>query len=269
MISIKDDEFKYLVNMVKSKYGINLTQKRVLLEGRLTNYLTEQGYGDYRTYIQVLERDQTGKEITNFLNKVTTNHTYFMRESDHFDFFRDRVLPLLERKVTDRDLRIWCAASSTGEEPYTLAMILADYFGSKTPPWDKRLLATDLSEKVLVQARQGQYLREDIEKLPEAWMKKYFRKVNDDAMQVVDTIRKEIIFRKFNLMDKIVAKRPYHVIFCRNVMIYFDAATKADLVERMYDVMAPGGFLFVGHTESVAKPTRFNYVMPSVYQKGG
>jgi chemotaxis protein methyltransferase CheR len=269
MISIKDDEFKYLVTMVKSKYGINLTQKRVLLEGRLTNYLTEQGYADYRAYIQVLEHDQTGKEITNFLNKVTTNHTYFMRESDHFDFFRDRVLPMLEQRVTDRDLRIWCAASSTGEEPYTLAMILHDYFGGKTPHWDKRLLATDLSEKVLEQARLGQYPLEATEKLPETWKRKYFHKVDTDTVQVTDTIRKEIIFRKFNLMDKIVAKRPYHVIFCRNVMIYFDAPTKADLVERMYDVMTPGGFLFVGHTESVSKPTRFNYVMPSVYQKGG
>lgn len=269
MLKMRDDEFKHLVTFVKSNYGINLTQKRVLLEGRLTNYLTERGFSDYASYIKMLEADKTGQEITTFLNKVTTNHTYFMRESDHFDFFRDKALPFWEPRVRDRDLRVWCAASSSGEEPYTLAMILHDYFGAKSPKWDKRLLATDLSLKVLEQARHGQYLGESIQTLPESWKKKYFSKVNDETYQVVDGIKREVIFKQFNLMDPIVAKRPFHVIFCRNVMIYFDAPTKADLVERMYDVMAPGGFLFVGHTESVAKPTRFNYVMPSVYQKGG
>lgn len=269
MIRIKDDEFKYLVNYVKSNYGINLAQKRVLVEGRLTNYLAEKGFSDYTSYFKMLESDKSGREVITFLNKISTNHTYFMREADHFDFFRDKVLPFLETRVADRDLRIWCAASSSGEEPYTLAMILHDYFGKKTPPWDKRLLATDLSLKVLEQAQLGQYPAESIKTIPETWKKKYFRTINTDTVQVVDRIKREVVFRPFNLMDKIVAKRPYHVIFCRNVMIYFDAATKADLVERMYDQMAPGGFLFVGHTESVAKPTRFTYVMPSVYRKDG
>jgi chemotaxis protein methyltransferase CheR len=190
-----------------------------------------------------------------------------MRESNHFDFLRDTVLPRLERTVQGRDLRVWCAASSSGEEPYTLAMILNDHFGRMNPPWDKGLLATDISLKVLEQAKAGIYSMESIKDVPERWKRSYFKKIDDETVQVVPEIRKEVIFRQFNLMDKIIAKKPYHVIFCRNVMIYFDTPTKSDLIDRFYDVMAPGGYFFIGYTETIPKPSRFKYVMPSVYQK--
>ncbi len=268
MIKIRDDEFQYLVGYLKGNFGINLTQKRVLLDGRMGGYLAQQGYQSYSDYIKVLQADKTGKELQILLNRVTTNHTYFMREPEHFDFFGKIVLPYLEQTVPSRDLRIWCAASSSGEEPYTLAMILHDYFGHKSPAWDKVLLATDISQKVLDMAKQGIYPEESIEKIPEAWKRKYFRKVPDGGVQVVDSIRSQVVYRLFNLMDPIRYKKPYHVVFCRNVMIYFDAPTKAAVVERLYDAMAPGGYLFIGHTESIARPTRFNYIMPSVYQKG-
>lgn len=268
MIKITDSEFQHLVDYLKKHYGINLQQKRVLLEGRLASYLEEHHFANYGEYIKALEADTSGHEITNLLNKVTTNHTYFMREADHFDYFRNQVLPILERDVRDHDLRIWCAASSTGEEPYTLAMILNDYFGSKVPKWDTKLLATDISLKVLEIAKLGVYHNESLKDVPEQWKRKYFTKHDDDSVQVVQEIRNNVVYRQFNLMDHIVAKKPYQVIFCRNVMIYFDAPTKADLIERMYNALCPGGFLFIGHTESIAKPSPFNYIMPSVYQKG-
>jgi len=268
MMRINDEEFQFLVGYLKGQFGINLIQKRVLLEGRLGNYLVQNGYGSYSEYIKMLKADSTGKELTNLLNRVTTNHTYFMRESEHFEYFSQKILPELENQVKNRDLRVWCAASSTGEEPYTLAMILHDHFGGKNPPWDKVLLASDISQKVLEHAKEGIYPEESIEKIPAHWKKKYFIKLRDGAVQVVPEIRKQVVFRIFNLMDPIKFKDRFHTIFCRNVMIYFDLPTKAALVERMYDAMHPGGHLFVGHTESVAKPTRFQYVMPSVYQKG-
>jgi chemotaxis protein methyltransferase CheR len=267
MIKLTDKEFTYMVSYVKNNFGIDLSKKRVLLEGRLGQYLLDQGYADFTAYIKALEADKSGKELTNLLNKVTTNHTYFMRESNHFDFLRDTVLPQMERMVQGRDLRVWCAASSSGEEPYTLAMILNDYFARKVPAWDKGLLATDISLKVLEQAKTGMYPLESIKDVPEKWKRSYFKKVEDDIVQVVPEIRNEVTFRRFNLMDKIVAKKPYHVIFCRNVMIYFDTPTKSDLIDRFYDVMAPGGYFFVGYTETIPKPSRFKYVMPSVYQK--
>lgn len=269
MIKITDSEFKYLVDYLKQHYGINLQQKRVLLEGRLSNYLEEHGYSNYDAYIKALKADKSGKELTNLLNKVTTNHTFFMREADHFDYFKNTVLPVLESRVPDRDLRIWCAASSSGEEPYTLAMILKDYFGQKHPPWDTKLLATDISLKVLEKAKTGVYPLEAIKDIPETWKKKYFKKFDSGHVEVVPAIRAEVVYRQFNLMDKIVAKKPYHVVFCRNVMIYFDAPTKTAVIDRIYDALCPGGYLFIGHTESVPKPSRFQYLMPSVYQKGG
>ena len=269
MIKITDKEFQHLVDYIKKHYGINLQQKRILLEGRLNSYLEEHGLKTFSEYIKMLEADTAGKEITNLLNKVTTNHTFFMRESEHFTYLKNQVLPILERDVRDRDLRVWCAASSTGEEPYTLAMILQDYFGTKNPKWNTQLLASDISMKVLEMARHGVYSAESLKGIPELWKKKYFSKYSDDQFQVTANIKNEVVYRQFNLMDPIKAKKPYHVIFCRNVMIYFDMPTKAALVERMYNALCPGGFLFIGLTESLPKPSPFNYIMPSIYQKGG
>lgn len=268
MIKLTDSEFQYIVHYVKSNFGIDLSKKRVLLEGRLNNYLSEQGYPDFSSYFKAVEADKTGRELTNLLNKVTTNHTYFMRESEHFDYLRDVALPDVERRIRDYDLRFWCAAASTGEEPYSLAMILQDRYGQRTPRWDKTLLATDLSMKVLEIAQNGIYNNEALAKIPPSWKSKYFIKYDEGSMQVKPEIRKEIVFRRFNLMDPITVKKPYHIVFCRNVMIYFDTATKAALAERIYDAMAPGGYLFIGFTESLPKPSRFQYVEPSVYKKG-
>ena len=269
MIKIKDEEFQFLVDYLKKNFGINLIHKRVLMEGRLGSYLAQNGYNNYAEYIKVLKEDKSGAELTNLLNKVTTNHTYFMREPEHFDYLANVVLPSIETRIPKRDLRTWCAASSSGEEPYTLAMILHDYFGAKSPTWDKTLLATDISQKVLDLAKEGVYLEESIEKIPASWKNKYFQKHGPGTVQVSSEIKKQVVYRIFNLMDPIKYKEPFHIIFCRNVMIYFDAPTKSAVVDRLHDALHPGGYLFVGHTESLARPTRFQYVMPSVYQKGG
>lgn len=267
MIKLTDQEFHYLVKYVQSNFGIDLHKKRVLIEGRLNGYLLDKGYGSFSDYIKAVEADQSGKELTNLLNSVTTNHTYFMRESEHFTFLRDYALPDVERNIRNRDLRLWCAAASTGEEPYTLAMILQDHFGKRVPQWDTTLLATDLSAKVLEIAKNGIYANESIESIPASWKANYFTEVDKEHMQVKPQIRKQVVYRRFNLMDRIVAKKPFHIVFIRNVMIYFDTPTKADLIDRIYDVMAPGGYLFIGFTESLPRPTRFQYIKPSIYKK--
>lgn len=268
MIKMTDDEFRFLTGFLKQKFGINLENKRVLLEGRLNSYFLQNGYNSYAEYISILKTESTGKELTNLLNRVTTNHTYFMREIEHFEFLSRKVLPELEARVRNREIRVWCAASSTGEEPYTLAMVLHDHFGRKTPGWDKSMLATDISQRVLEHAKQGIYTEESIEKIPESWRRRYFTPEGPGMVRVVPEIRSQVIYRTFNLMEPIKFKGKFHVIFCRNVMIYFDAPTKAALAERMHDALYPGGYLFVGQTESVAKSARFEYVMPSVYVKG-
>lgn len=156
---ITDGEFQRIVGYVKQHYGIDLSQKRVLVGGRLENYLVRNGYANYNEFMAKVEHNPKGSEATDLVNILTTNHTYFMRESEHFEFMKNVALPWAKsRTMGTKDLRVWCGASSTGEEPYTLAMIIQDFFGMDHT-WDTRLLATDISMKVLSHASKGVYLK--------------------------------------------------------------------------------------------------------------
>ena len=267
MLKLTDADFRRLVSFVKTNYGINLQKKRILIEGRLTNMLTEKGFTDYKSYLDHVFSEPTGKEIVALVNKLTTNHTFFLREPEHFEYLKTVVLPYIEQSVKDHDMRIWCAASSTGQEPYTLAMIIDEYFGDRKPLWDSKILATDISTDVLNKAKDGIYTDEMVKDVPERWMKKYFNQIDSTHFQVVDRIRKEVIYKQFNLMDKIVYKKPFDLISCRNVMIYFDADTKAELIERLYDATKPGGYFFIGHAENVQKSTRYQFIKPAIYRR--
>ena len=165
-----DEEFIRIKTYLKNKYGIDMKDKMKIVEGRLENYLRANGWTSYSQYMNELEHDITGKLEKQFVNILTTNHTYFMRESEHFDYMRNEVLPYLKKKeAVNKDLRIWCAASSSGEEPYTLAMILVDYFGLEHSKWDTQILATDVSTQALQTAIRGRYIREQNEPLPDTW----------------------------------------------------------------------------------------------------
>lgn len=264
-----DAEFQRICNFVYQKCGITLTEKKVLVEGRLEAQLAQAGYEDYTTFMNAVESDITGKKPQRLVNILTTNHTYFMREPEHFVFFRDVVLPELKRSLAGtKDLRIWCGASSTGEEPYTLAMIMYDFFALDNMLWDTQLLATDISTDVLRTAIQGRYDKDQIEALPEQWKRRYFKEVNEEQWEVKDEIKKQVLFRQFNLMSTFPFKKQLHVVFLRNVMIYFDKETKTELLKKIYDNLAPGGYLFVGTTEAVDRvKVPFKYVQPSVYKK--
>lgn len=265
---ITDSEFHRVVGYVKQTTGIDLSEKRVLINGRLENYILRNGYHGFDEYMAKVEHDPAGKEARNLINALTTNHTYFMREFEHMDFLRQEVLPKLkEKEAARKDLRIWSAASSTGEEPYTIAMVLQDFF-SLDHGWDTKVLATDISTKVLQHAQKGKYLAEQIEPLPEKWRRKFFTKLSEEEYQVKEELRNEVIFRQFNLMNPLPFKRPFHVVFLRNVMIYFDENTKLQLLRKIYDYLEPGGYLFIGTTEALnRKGTAFKYVEPSIYQK--
>ena len=175
----------------------------------------------------------------------------------------------MKMAVKDKDLRVWCAASSTGEEPYTLAILLADFFKNEAVMWDKRLLATDLSLSVLEEAKRGIYSKEKLSSLPKIWVLNYFDKISEEQYQVKRTLRKEVVFRRFNLLEpQFPFKKKFHIIFCRNVMIYFDNDTKTKLISKLYDSLEHGGYLFIGHSESISRETtKFQYVQPAVYRK--
>lgn len=270
MINIKDAEFRDLTSYIKKRYGLNLTEKKQLIEGRLSNMIIEQGFKDFSSYLKFVFADTSGKEINSLINKLTTNYTYFMRESDHFDYFRKTVLPTLEANSKTKDIRIWCAGCSSGEEPYTLAMLMEEYFGENKYMWDTKVLATDISEKVLEIAKKGIYAEEAIKDIPKYWGLRHFSKIENGNHQISDKMRNEVIYRKFNLMSEVFPfKKKLDVIFCRNVMIYFDEKTKIELINKFYDITEPGGYLFIGHSESInKKETNYKYIMPAVYRKG-
>ncbi|NNJ32809.1 CheR family methyltransferase [Lacrimispora defluvii] len=270
MIVIQEQEFRRFADYIKVNYGIHFkNEKKTLVEGRLGQVLTSMNMGSLTEYMEYVTTDKTGQAAAVMLDRITTNYTFFMREPEHFHFFRDRVLPYLSQTAKDRDLRIWSAACSTGEEPYTLAMLIDEFFGSNKAAWDTKILATDISQGVLASAMSGVYGKEKIADLPDGWKKRYFKPLDSERCILSEKIRNEVIFSNINLMNtSFPFKRKMHVIFCRNVMIYFDNDTKDRLAERLYDITEPGGFLFIGHSESLNREaTRYRYVMPAVYRK--
>lgn len=270
MVKITDDEFLLLAKYIKEFSGINLKSgKKTLLIGRLTGLLTELGMSSFMEFYRYLRLDKEGIVLSKLIDRITTNHTYFMREAEHFTYLKDEVLPFLNQTVKNRDLRIWCAASSSGEEPYTIAMILEDYFGKSLHKWDKKILATDISMEILSVAIKGIYSKNQLTAVPKIWLLNYFDKIDGMRFQVKPIMRNEVIYRRFNLLETILPfKKKFHIIFCRNVMIYFDTETKDELVERFYNHLEYGGYLFIGHSESIDRnQSRFKYVRPAVYRK--
>lgn len=268
MIKITDNEFNAITSFIQSNYGVDLRKKRALIEGRLGNYIATLGFNNYQDYFEYAKKDPSGEELTTLLNRLTTNHTYFMREGEHFEFYRDNVLPWIEKDLRTKDLRVWSAGCSSGQEPYTLAMITLNYLGNAATQWDHTILASDISDRALSTAKQGLYPKSDLSELPQDWVRKHFVSHDEDQYAVNDKLRKSVAFRRFNLLDKFTFKQPFQAIFCRNVMIYFDTPTKNTLINKFYDVLLPGGYLFIGHSESLSACThKYRYVKPSVYQK--
>ncbi|MBN2795919.1 MAG: protein-glutamate O-methyltransferase CheR [Clostridia bacterium] len=267
---ISDKEFELLAELIENYSGIHLKlEKKTLMTGRLNVFLRELNLNSFMDFYNYVKNDKEGIYLSKLIDRMTTNHTFFMREKQHFDFFRDSVLPYLKSTVKDRDLRIWCAASSSGEEPYTLAMILEDAFGKEIPSWDKKLLATDISFDVLEQAKLGIYPKDRLVDIPKMWMMNYFKDIGNGSYQVIHSLRNQVIYRRLNLTDPTFPfKKKLHVIFCRNVMIYFDNPTKEKLINQFYEILVPGGYLFVGHSESIDRnKSKFKYIQPAVYRK--
>jgi len=269
MITITDNEFNQIKNYVINNFGIDLSKKRVLIETRLQNYLAQKECNNFSDYYNKIVNDRSGSEIKELVNHITTNYTFFNRENSHFDYLKNQVLPYLTKNIDNRDLRIWSAGCSSGQEAYTLSMIVGDYFGKEILYWDTSILATDISNDMLEIAQTAIYTDQQIIDLPSAWKLNYINKIANDKNAIIDKIKKNVIFRKFNLMNEIYPfKKKFHVIFCRNVMIYFDNETKNKLVNKFYDNLEYGGYLFIGHSETVdSTASKFKYVLPAVYRK--
>jgi chemotaxis protein methyltransferase CheR len=265
-------QFQRISSLVKGLCGINLHDGKVaLVKARLNKRLRVLGLADYGEYLDRVHSDVDGSETRMMLDALSTNLTCFFREPAHFDVLRRTVLPgLLERHKADRRLRIWSAGCSSGEEPYSIAMTLVDAMSS-LEAWDIGILATDISVQMLRVAAQGVYGVDRLRNAPSHVAAQHFVPVPDggrQSRQVSPALRRLVNFARLNLMAPWPMKGAFDVIFCRNVMIYFDKPTQESLIERFWRQLAPGGTLFIGHSESLTGIRhKFRYLQPTVYEK--
>jgi chemotaxis protein methyltransferase CheR len=265
-ITLNDRQFKKICDLIYSITGIRLSDgKEELVKSRLAKRLRTLGLRNYDDYLELIEQDKKGSELKLMIDSLTTNKTSFFREMPHFDYLKSAVLPGVARK-----LRIWSAGCSTGEEPYSIAMLLNEELGG-IDRMDVAILATDISTRVLAKARDGLFDEVAVQEIPRLMLGSYFAVEKRDGARIYragDRLRKIVTMAQLNLMDSWPMKGPFDVIFCRNVMIYFDKVTQNNLVNRFWELLPPGGHLFVGHSESFTGLThRFRYVRPATYVK--
>jgi chemotaxis protein methyltransferase CheR len=268
-----DADFNALRALVREHTGISLSDaKRELVYGRLSRRLRILGLQSFAEYRRLLTSDPESQEIVEFCNAITTNLTSFFRESHHFDYLREHVLVPLAAHAPGRRLRIWSAGCSTGEEPYSIAMTVREALPD-TARHDLRILATDLDSDVLSRARAGIYAPDRVQGLSAPRVSTFFREQGEGNMQryaVTPALRELITFNQLNLMHQLPMKGPLDVIFCRNVVIYFDKDTQRDLFKRYAQLQRPGQTLFLGHSESMFKVSDdYTLVGRTIYRRNG
>ncbi|MDP1697156.1 MAG: protein-glutamate O-methyltransferase CheR [Xanthomonadaceae bacterium] len=268
-IALRDEDFQFIAAFVFERCGIVLgANKRQLVYGRLMRRLRELGLSSFAEYCQRL-RSQPEDELDPLASAISTNVTSFFRENHHFDYLAQELLPALAGAANPR-IRIWSAGCSSGEEPYSIAMVMAEALGNRAQSIS-RVLATDLSLRALTVAQQGMYPLDRLQGVSEQRRKRWFlsgRGGNDGQVIVAQSVRDLITFKQLNLLHDWPIKGPLDAIFCRNVVIYFDNPTKQRLFARYAQLLAPGGFLFLGHSESLhGMSDAFDLVGRTIYRK--
>lgn len=270
ILDISDHEFQLLSSLVYQHFGIHLTdQKKELVKGRLNKLVKELGFNTFKEYYHYVVEDKTGKALLHLVDKISTNHSYFFREIDHFDFLKNKIFPELRQKSAKKELRIWSAGCAEGEEVYTIAMVVKEFFSMDFNLWDIGLLATDISFSVLEEAKEGIYPPERLQQMPSYFKNKYFKILDSEHYEVKKEIKDMVLFKRLNLMNESFPfKGQFDIIFCRNVMIYFDSQTRQRLVQRFYNYTKEGGYLLIGHSESLIKEKcPYKYLKPAIYRK--
>jgi chemotaxis protein methyltransferase CheR len=257
-------EFDCLREIVNRKAGIFISDEKFnMFYSRLSRRIRELGLADFRQYCELVKNEQ-GDEIEALINSITTNLTSFYRERHHFEYLQDHILPHRNK------IRIWSAGCSSGEEPYTIAMTLHNA-GWGNPAYQYDLLATDIDTNILSRAAKGIYQQENADGLSDNDLKQYFLKgkgKNKNLIRTKPSLQRNIRFSQLNLIESWQHAEPHDVIFCRNVLIYFDQPTKQLIVNKFIDALSPGGYLIVGHSESIKKLTdRIEFVGTTIYQK--
>ena len=275
MPALTDAEFNELVKIIYDKTRIQMTNhKRALVTSRLSKRLRALHMDSFREYIDFV-KNAKDEELTNFVNAVTTNKTDFFRENKHFEYMKSTLLPEWEKKFKEgkvKNLRIWSAACSTGEEPYTIQMTLHEYFGSNYDRYDIKVLASDIDTNVLAHGRAGIYKEESVEPIQPNILRKYFLKGTGDKeglYKVKDILQKNLFFRQLNFKDEdFDIHTQFDLIFCRNVIIYFDKEFQKELFNKFHRYLKEDGLVFIGHSETLfGVSDKFKYVSSNIYKK--
>jgi chemotaxis protein methyltransferase CheR len=273
-LELSEKDYTDLSNLIYEKCGIYLHKgKRELLRARLAKVLRKHDFASVREYYAHLVGDHTGKELIHLLDSISTNLTFFFREPKHFDFLTNTAIPKLTRSHRNgaaKKLNLWCAGCSSGEEAYSIRITLLESLPNPKPG-EVRILATDISTRMLNVAIRGVYGEEKVEKISYEWKRRYFQrgvKNWEGFYRVKPVLREAIEFKRLNLVEPFPLNTTFDIIFCRNVMIYFDKPTQEKLVNRFYDVLSKDGYFLIGHSESLTGIGHsFHYVQPSIYTK--
>ncbi|AHH09904.1 Chemotaxis protein methyltransferase [Borrelia parkeri SLO] len=243
----------------------------MLIESRLSSTIRAKNLSNFTEYINYLEKQNNQISLIELVDKISTNHTYFFREPNHFEFLEKKLLPKMLTQMAqsrEEEIRIWSAGCSSGEEPYTIAMILNEYINNNKIHCKAKILATDISITVLNEAKMGIYSEDRVKALPNHLKIKYLNKLTNDKFEVKDILKKMILFKKLNLMNEIFPfKKKFDLIFCRNVMIYFDEKTRNKLAEKFTQHLKDDSYLLIGHSEAIRDSKNLEYIMPATYKK--
>lgn len=269
--NLSNTEFKYICQFAYNRAGIVLTEaKREMVYRRLTRIVRERKLPSFSAYCQLLQASPEQEE-SYFINAITTNLTSFFREQHHFDYLSQHELPRLLSTKNDKRIRIWSSASSTGEEPYSIAMTLLETLEKNNTYWDAKILATDIDSNVVAKGKAGIYPLQSIEDIPNHFKSKYLKQgrgQHENHIKVSKVLQSRITFKQLNLLDDWPMQGPFDIIFCRNVIIYFDKQTQTSLFERYYNMLAPGGLLILGHSENLGSYQQyFENVGRTIFRK--
>ncbi len=271
-LELTDKDFNRFKKIVYEKCGISLHDgKRELVRARVAKRLRETGNKNFDGYHRFLINDNSGDELIEFINAISTNLTSFFRELQHFEFLEQKLFPKFQKKnKAAKAFQLWSAGCSSGEEPYSLAICFNEFF-SKGSSAGINILATDISTKVLSKAMSGVYQKDSLTNISNPLIRKYFQKGQDKwegCVRLKPVIRNMIEFRRLNLMEPFPFKEVFDAIFCRNVMIYFDKSFQEILVNKYYECLKPDGYLFIGHSESLTGINhKYKYIQPALYRK--
>ena len=265
---LSDHDFQKFCQLIYKTSGIHIHKdKKTLIYTRLSKIIRDRNIMSFGDYYDIVVKDKSGDELTHFLDAITTNLTYFFREHNHFEFLQNEIIPEIMKQKPGGRINIWSAGCSSGEEPYSIALTMKEYF----PQLNVSILATDISSKVLKKAHKGVYSLSEFEKVPQHMIKKYFQYGTGEWQgyyKVKNIIRDMITFKRISLLDTLGQLDRFDIIFCRNVLIYFDSVIQEQLIANFTYHLHPDGYLLTGHSESLFNlQHNLKYLKPTIYKK--